>query len=647
MAFNPLNPKEEKINDLERDLYSRDAQEITTKQRPALSPHEKMSQYGWKQDEKPVAEVAEETHQVEKGSIITKIFLASVVFFVVAAGIAAYIILGGFNVISSKNVDISVRGLISVAAGEDISLDIIVKNNNNAALESGTMYVQYPEGARMADDVTRELIRDQIPFEGVPAGGTITKTVHAVLFGQKDSVQQIKISTDYKAVGSNATFSKEKTYEITIKSSPILMTVDVPKEVNSGQEIAITIDVASNSNTIVRNLLVKAEYPFGFNFISSSPDASFDKNIWRIGDFNPKEKRTIVIRGRIDGQNEEERTFRFTTGTAKENDEKVLAVDYVSVQEPLFIKKPFIGLKLVLGGNDSSESVVSAGEKIQGTLYWTNNLPITINDAQIDVTLSGAGLDRAQVQPGVGGFFRSVDNTIHWDKNSLPDLQSLEPGESGIVSFTFGSRAASQDLLAQGRDLNISVEAAAKGTRVQGNVPQEVRSTASGLAKIGTSLVINGRALYSIGPFENTGPMPPRVERKTTYTVALNLSNAFNDVSNIILTTELPPYVRWTGKISPASEQLQYNDSTRTVTWTIPDLRAGVGYISPSKEAHFQIELEPSLNQEGSTPDLTTDLRVSGRDQFTGLTVSSNKPSLNTRLTTDPTYRTGNEKISR
>lgn len=666
MVIVPRDPNE-RINDLERDLYSRDAAPITTKKRPDLSEdssHERHAQYGWKEQaqnatsgvaevkgpgvfvgEKTLGEeLAEFDRSERKSSLATKVFLASVLFFVVSAGIAAYIILGGFNIISSKNVDISVQGLVAVAAGEPLSLDILVKNNNNSTLDSGTMYVEYPEGTRMADDVTKELTRDQIDFDVVPTGGLVTKTIKPVFFGEKDSVKQIKIRVDYKARGSNASFSKEKTFDITIKSSPILMTVDVPKEVNAGQDIAITVDVASNSNTLINDLLVRVEYPFGFSFTGATPEPTFGQNVWRVGDLSPKANRTITIRGKMEGQNEEERTFRFSTGTASDSDEKQLAISYITSQASLFIKKAFIGLSLELNGK-VGERVVAPGERVQGTLVWSNNLPVAINDASIQVKLSGKGLDRSQVTAGSNGFYRSIDNIITWDKNSVPALRNIEPGESGAVTFMFSVLPSSQQLLSQGRDLNIVLDATANGTRVQSDVPQQVQSKTSGIAKIGTNLTIAGRTVHSIGAFNNSGPIPPRVEKETTYTIVWNVSNSFNDVANAALTTQLPPYVRWLGKVSPTSEQVSYNDSTRTVSWNIPIVPAGVGYTAAAKEVSFQVALLPSLSQVRTIPDLTGPLMITGVDRFSGATIQSNKPALNTRLTNDPDFGSGDDQV--
>lgn len=609
-------------------------------------------QYGWKEadgkNESAEKTLGEELAGMDKtdhkSSFATKVFLASVIFFVVSAGIAAYIILGGFNIISSKNVDISVQGLVAVAAGEELSLDLLVKNNNNSALDSGTIYIEYPDGTRMADDVTKSLTRDQFDFTEVAAGGLVTKTIKPVFFGEKDSVKQVKIRVDYKARGSNASFSKEKTFDITIKSSPIIMTVEVPKEVNAGQDISIKIDVASNSNVLIHDLLVRVEYPFGFSYTSAIPEVTFDQNVWRIGDLKPKETRSIVLKGKMEGQNEEERTFRVSTGTATDANSKQLAVTYITDQQSLFIKKAFIGLSLKLNGGESPR-VVAPGERIQGSINWSNNLLVAINDATIQVKLAGKGLDRTQVSAGNNGFFRSIDNTITWDKNSVQTLGSLEPGESGTVTFTFVVLPNSSQLQSQGRDLNVTMAATANGTRIQSGAPQQIQSTATGLAKIGTNLTINGRTIHSVGAFSNSGPVPPKVEKETTYTVVLNLSNSFNDVTNAVLSTQLPPYVRWLGKFSPTGEQVSYNESNRTVSWSIPTIAAGTGYLSPSKEVSFQVALLPSLNQAGSVPSLTGQLLVTGMDRFTGATVESSKPELTTRLTNDPDFSTGDDRV--
>ncbi len=641
---NMASDQHDRIDNLERDLYSREAPQITEIKRPDLAPHEKVQDTGWTDELKQMAEDSPE-HEMKKNSFVNNFFIAAVIFFLVATGIAAYVILGGFNVISTNNVDISLQGLVAVDAGEELSLDVIVKNNNNSNLETANLYIEYPDGTRSSTDLTKDMSRQQFDLGTINSGSSKTQTIKAVFFGEKDSVKQIKARVDYKTHGSNAIFSKEKTFDITIKSAPLIMNVNLPQEVNSGQDITISIDVASNANNLIRDLAVQAEYPFGFTFVSSTPAPSTEKNVWKIGDLNPNEKRTITIRGRMDGQNEEERTFRFIAGTTDSADPSKIAIGYITSQQTLAIKKPFVGLALGLNGKEGVQTV-GPGDRISGTLNWSNNLPIEINDASIEVKLSGKGLDRTQVVAGSGGFYRSSDNTIVWDKNSLGDLSNLNPGDTGVVSFTLTALRPSDSSSAQSRNMDISVVATMKGTRVQGGVPQQISSSVTGQAKVATNFTLNTKILHSSGAFNNTGPIPPKAERETAYTVVWDIGNQYNDVANATVKAVLPTYVRWMGNYKPSAEQITYDASTRTITWSAPDVRAGVGYTSASREVAFQIAFLPSLSQVDSTPVLIGDTTLIGTDRFTNSEVRAQQPALNTRLN-DPGFRNGDDRVSR
>ena len=646
MASNPIDPRGERIDRLQEGLYSRGGEDITRAKHAPLSSTPNNLNRSWKEDNTLTTELGEEHQEKKKMSFFTKIFLASIIFFLVAAGIAAYVLSGGFNVISSKNVDISVQGLIAVSAGEELVLDIIISNHNNAALEQGELLVEYPPGTKKASDLTQELARERITIDKIPAGASVVKTVKAVVFGEKESVRQIKITLDYKASGSNAAFSKEKTYDITIKSSPVIMEITYPKEVNAGQDIKVVVNITSSSAVPIRNLLFRAEYPFGFNFNSSIPKASSGNNVWRIGDLNPNEKRTITINAKIEGQNEEERAIKFTTGIADVNDENKIATDFLSLTNSILIKKPFITVVMKLNQSEEKEYEARTGSQIRGNISWVNNLPVTINDAEIKVKFTGDIIDRQNIGIFNGGFYRSTDNTITWDRNNFPELRSIDPGGSSSVNFDLNIVPNSS--IANGRNLQSTMEVSVKGTRVSENSnPETVSAVFTRLIKLATNLDLNSRSLFSIGPFQNSGSIPPRAENSTTYTIVWTFSNTFNDVTGARVTATLPPYMTWLGKISPTSENVVYDESNRTIMWNAGEVRAGSGSSSAPRELYLQLGLTPSLNQVGTVPVLLDNIQISGTDRFTGKNITSTKPPLTTRISTDPRYTQGSEAVIR
>ena len=58
-------------------------------------------------------------------------------------------------------------------------------------------------------------------------------------------------------------------------------------------------------------------------------------------------------------------------------------------------------------------------------------------------------------------------------------------------------------------------------------------------------------AVRSIGPFENMGPIPPKADNETTYTIIFSLSSPFNDINSVEVTGSLPSYIAWKNLTSP------------------------------------------------------------------------------------------------
>jgi hypothetical protein len=155
--------------------------------------------------------------------------------------------------------------------------------------------------------------------------------------------------------------------------------------------------------------------------------------------------------------------------------------------------------------------------------------------------------------------------------------------------------------------------------------------------KVGTSLALASKAVRTTGPFKNTGPVPPQVNKESTYTVVYTLSNTGNAVAGAQVTAALPPYVRFTGAVSPSDGSLAYNDTTRTVSWNAGDVPSG----SSGKSIAFQIAITPSTTQQGTSPVLLSAQEVTGVDRFTQRTISGSVGQLTTETSSDPGYTSG------
>lgn len=626
------------IEEMRRKLYSRGEQGIGPKKRNQLREIEYDTKSKWNEGQNSNKTIQKEKkYKKTRKSFLSILLTASFIFFLLAIGFSSYFIFGGSNTVSSQNIDIKIEGPTTISGGEELSLQIGIINKNSVPIKLADLLIEYPDGTRSAVDIAKALPRYRESVGTIESGEVLQKTVKAILLGSEDTQQDIKVTIEYRVDDSNAIFFTEKIYTVTLISAPISISVSSVDEITSGQEIDFTIDVVSNSNTIIKDALLSVEYPFGFEFISAVPEPAFTNKVWDLGDIQPEGKRTIKLRGIIIGENDEERVFRFLSGVKSERDEKELGVSFATLIKSVFIKKPFIGVNLALNGDQGSEYVAITGDKIRADIVWTNNMPVRVLDAEIEVKLRGESLDRFSITTDQG-FYKSLNNTIVYSRETNEDLATLEPGESGGVTFSFASLGVSSGSIFKNPEIILDISI--RGKRLsEDNVPQEINSSITRTVKLASDLFLASRALYSTGPFDNTGPLPPKIEKETTYTIIWTITNSSNIVDDVNVTATLPSYVRWVGKTNPSTEDISFNPLGGKIVWNIGSIKPKADVSnSGQKEVAFQVALLPSLSQVGDSPILVNQQTISGFDRFVNTTLSSVKRELTTRLVTDPNF---------
>src|SRR3989338_824025 len=105
-----------------------------------------------------------------------------------------------------------------------------------------------------------------------------------MLFGEQGSVRQMKISLEYRVEGSNAIFLKDKFFEVSINSTPIDLLIGAPSEISSNQDINLDVKATLNATKPASKILLKVDYPIGFQFVKAIPAPSSGNNIWNLGD---------------------------------------------------------------------------------------------------------------------------------------------------------------------------------------------------------------------------------------------------------------------------------------------------------------------------------------------------------------------------
>lgn len=646
-------PPEErsKIEELKKSLYSRNAPDVRTRRRLRLEEVSDTVKNDWehpiKTDKEEDFEDQEKKYEKLPMSFLVKILIGSFIFCLVAVGIGAYLFFNGANLISANNVDIQISGPVSLPGGSPVTFDIDITNKNSVDLQMVDLAVEFPEGAANPDNPTQELSTYRELVGNISSGANTKKTVKAIIFGEQNSQKSVKVSVTYQVKGSISSFTKEKTYDILINSSPVNLTVSSFKEITSGQEFDLKINVKSNSTETLKSILVSAVYPFGFTYISSSLKPLPDNATWRLGDMPPGGERTIIVHGKMQGENEDVRVFHASVGAQSSKNQNTIGTEYMSASQEIALKKSFMTIDMSINDSKGSEDGIgSFNQPSRVEISWFNNLPSAITNTEISVKLSGSAYDRTLVQP-MNGYFRSSTDEIVWNSQTTSQLGTVGAGEEGSIYFNITPKEGS---LSGKGVVNpfINLKVNVKGTRTQeSGVPQDLSSIVSRNLKISSDITLSGRIIRASQPFENTGPIPPQVDKKTTYTIVWSIDNTVNTVNNVRVTAKLPQYVKWLSIVSPENEDVTYDEKTGIVTWNAGSIGTYTANSGERRTVYFQVSLEPSVNQVGTAPNLIESATLTGSDDYTGATVNNNQSYLTTRFSTDPSYKEGNETVVR
>ncbi len=628
------------IERLKRTLYSRNEKIVPKEKRTPVEVRESDVPTGWgvpKSFDMSVPDMAKKNN-----SFFNKFLVGSIVFFLLSLGAALFIFFGGLNMISSDNLDIKVTAPSSISSGEELLIDLNIINGNRTDLEEVTLFINYPQGAMSLASSSKPLSHEEINLDKITQGRSKDYSIRTLLFGEKDTIKNFSLRIEYKVKGSNAVFSKEKTFGVLIGSSPILLDIAYPKEVNSGQEVKLTIGITSNASVLMKNSLIKIEYPYGFTYKDSSIKPSRDNSLWNVGDLKDGDQKTLIVSGILVGQNMEDRSFRISAGTQNSGNSGDLDTILAESSVTIGIRKSFFDLQIMPQSSDSTVSL--PGQSVPIAIKWQNTLPDKIINTHIEATLSGNSFDRSSVAVGSGGFYQSVNNTVVWDKNSTASLEQMMPGEGGSVSLSPSSfKNTSGSSLVKNPHINVHV--VMRGDRSGPNA-EEVSSAGDITIKILSTLTLAAKVYRSTGPFSNTGPIPPQADKESTYTITWTLTNTTNDLKDTMVKATLPPGVTWKSETSPASERISFDPDTKTISWNVGNIGSGTGFTNSPKTVSFKVGITPSVNQIGTTPNLIGQSRADATDTYASAPISSSVQELTIQYS-DPSYKVGDNIVAK
>lgn len=517
-----------------------------------------------------------------------------IIFFLIIFGILGII---GFwywqgNIYSKEILKLEILGPEQVKTGEEIEYLVRLKNNGKTRLEEVELIFEFPNQSIPSKAF---MLRNAQKIEDIYPGEERTYPFKARLFGKENDIMEANVCLSYRPKNLKAFYQSETIFISQIKFVPLTFEFDMSSNVGQGEEMNFSLNYFSNINEILENLRIKIQYPMDFEFKESNPIA-LDENEWPLYSLSQASGGRIEIKGIIEHcEQGEEKIFRAQLGILK-NDEFWLLKE--AAQSVKIVESSLYFSALI---NNSLEYSASAGDFLHYEIFFRNTGKKPIQKKFLFAELDGNFFDLSTLTSKTGEFGQG-DNTIIWDWKKVPRLRFLDTTEEGKVEFWIKLK---QDIGHQIKNPKLRLKVDLAGT-------EKIFET-----KINSQIVLNQKVYFEQEFFENEGPLPPNIGEKTTYVVLWQVRNFWNDFENVKVKTQLPEYIRPTGKIFPEEAKFTYDSESRILMWNIGDIKAWQSFESSPLVLAFQIEFLPLFSQKGETPFLVNEAEVSGEDIWT------------------------------
>ena len=544
--------------------------------------------------------VAEHPHRYRKFVLIASV----VIFTLVAAASAAYFYFGN-NRISGENITFNIAGNNNISGGETVSFQIGVTNQNSVAIEGASLIVKYPEGTRSVTEPVKNLYEERIDVGMLGPGEAKNIQLQVAVYGKENQQSQIKATLEYRIVGSDSVFYKDaEPFNVQIISSPIILQVDSVRRVSAGQPVQITVKVKSNTNKVLKDVLITSRYPSGFTYKTAVPEPLYNQNVWKIDELKPEETETIIINGTIVGLTNEGLVVDFTAGAALTDNEFIVGSLLSEARAEFVLEQPFIAVDIDIAGDRDKSVVLDEDKSSVVQVAIKNTLKEPVYDMVVEVIPSGNALRADSIQSRQG-FYDSNKNLVRWDVSNTPEFVQVQPGQVRTLNFSIdpvlGQMTAS---------FNIAVNVYAKRIAEPAAV-QQLIGTVTAEARYASAASIEGILSHV------NGPLPPKPGQATRYQVKLVAAGGANNLRNAVVTTSLPTFVEWQNEFSGPGT-VTFNPISRQLEWNIGDINSGT-----TKELLFALNFLPSTSQINTTPILVNNLNLSAVDRFTNTPVTT------------------------
>lgn len=504
---------------------------------------------------------------------------------------------------------------LSLVSGQESDYTLIISNNEKVNLYNLNIEMIYPEGFRY-ESGTPEASGEKKNIWNIgvlKVGETQKLGFHGKIVAPLNSVHTFKGTMSYKPANLNADFKKEIIADLPISSATVSLEISGPEKILTDQKAQYKIKYKNSGEDDLNDLELILDYPQGFIFISSSPEAKEGtNNLWPIAKLASSSEGEINVEGNFSGVAEAgPQAIKARLNLKSDN-------EYLPQSEQIFtteIVKDQLSLQLIVNGSAENQSV-SFGDLLVYTLAFKNNGKTDLRNILLKVNLNSDILDWETLVDNNKG---TVSNeSIAWNGRQVSKLLKLGPGEEGDVSWQIRLKDAAAG---NNPDIsNFSVESYGEAVLTGDDASKTTVKSKQIISAVNSDLdlLITPRYYDENNVALGSGPIIPKSGEKSSYNIQLALKNNLHNITDIEVSGVLPQNVDWDSKENHNLGDFYYNSKTKKLIWKISRLPK----TSKDGIADFNISITPVSEDVGKVLILLPEMTLSATDSETGAAIN-------------------------
>jgi len=502
-----------------------------------------------------------------------------------------------------------------IVTGAPSTLVIQYHNGTKEILRHAKLNIAFPDHFLLQDVSVNStnVTEHNIDLGDIAVGATGDVHVKGVMFGDVGGKQTFESSMTFVHGTKTDTFgSKVSAHEFSPVHSTLQLTLTLPDRIIASQPIEGIIRYKNTGTIDFPEIRIEPEWPKGFTLSKAS--ASFVNNTFAFPRIKAGTEGILTFNGFL-GDVPDQVDFIFHPSFT-------FGKDHYK-QETLTQSVPVLPAQIKLDERIETNTF-KPGTDATVIVHYKHVGTETLHDLEIGIVSDNP-------------FITSGGKTV--TAKEYPALKLLKPGDEGDIHLVIPIRSTvPQNTLRSFSEIQIHTQTIARYT-MESNLKQRLTTNGEDVAtKLITPINFESFARYATpsGDQIGRGPLPPRVDQKTSYWIFWNVDGTTNTIDHVAIEGVLPDNVAFTGRETSSEDGgVSYDPDTHKIHWDTSSIPPTLDPASKIFSVAFEVVVTPNSSQIGTNPVLIKEIHLTGNDTFTGAFVSASASNITTKLPTD------------